>query len=713
MGSSANAERREANRRRFNGTVELAFPEESECYEADAIDLSIGGMSLKTAFLPDVGSELDCRFVVDGSEPQTVQARAEVVWAKEHGGDAGSFGLRFKDMTRSDLVAVQLLCDPRLGRSKAKSSHAPATTQQPASAATPQRAAPNAEAKVSGAQDNIRLKLPTMPKPLKASLRSEAKDAMVVAMDLSFIELGGHVDVDRLDGSTSPGTLEGVDLDIDPHSHTARLVLTLALTEGASDARPVASAAHKPTAATREASARDGALKLDNKSPSPANAQAQTASQPALDEPFALKQPRGKSVSPGNTESLTSRDTLGEDDDNHGGQDAAQSDANSSSLASKSQNAAPAWLLSTMARVRGAGKNVWQKAGPALRKTAGLIAAFVMMIAQKARARVTGKPVVEAQKSTAAAPVRNGSKVTLRKQNPEQAPSVEAVSAAESSTAPSARRKFALLGLGLFGASAITFALVTGRTEPRPQTPRPQVAVNDSTSTASAPNALGASATPSGQPSNNGNAAVPGVSADEGTGESSEQPAPTAANTAGSPRMPSDLVAAARSRNANLEPEGSHPVRRVAVPVQANARTVAAHAPVATTPAAHAIGSAGVRTGTVLRLRCDGPIANIAGGAAGRDSITIRVAGRHIVDRAAGFVRMDSRIAGAGAYNHGANSEFTLRFHGTAPAFSARTRGDTLEVILAAPSGPTASAHVSPAANAHARIAALPTARAR
>ena len=56
MGSSANAERREANRRRFNGTVELAFPEESESYEADGIDLSIGGMSLKTAFLPDVGS---------------------------------------------------------------------------------------------------------------------------------------------------------------------------------------------------------------------------------------------------------------------------------------------------------------------------------------------------------------------------------------------------------------------------------------------------------------------------------------------------------------------------------------------------------------------------------------------------------------------------------------------------------------------------------
>jgi hypothetical protein len=117
-----------------------------------------------------------------------------------------------------------------------------------------------------------------------------------------------------------------------------------------------------------------------------------------------------------------------------------------------------------------------------------------------------------------------------------------------------------------------------------------------------------------------------------------------------------------------------------------------------------------VRTGTVLRLRFDGPIANLSGGASGRDALTFRVEGRRVVDRAAGFVRMDPRIAGAGAFNRGGASEFTLRFHGTAPQFAARARGDVLEVTLA---GPTAAAVAPPArpTASGARVASMPRPR--
>jgi hypothetical protein len=53
MGTSANAERRQVPRRPFRGTVELGLPDDPEGYEADAVDLSIGGMALRTSLLPD------------------------------------------------------------------------------------------------------------------------------------------------------------------------------------------------------------------------------------------------------------------------------------------------------------------------------------------------------------------------------------------------------------------------------------------------------------------------------------------------------------------------------------------------------------------------------------------------------------------------------------------------------------------------------------
>ncbi len=696
MGSSANAERREANRRRFNGTVELAFPEESESYEADGIDLSIGGMSLKTAFLPDVGSELDCRFVIDGHEPTTVETRAEVMWAKEHGGDAGSFGLRFKDMSPGDRAAVEMLCEVNNSKAKSKTK-----AQSKAHSSQHNHTDAKVEAHAPAVHDDsVRLRLPTMPKPLKATLRTEAQDAMVIAMDLSFIELGGHLEVDRPNGSKSKGTIEGVDLDIDPQSNTARLVLTVALESATTPAVNAPMVMDVPFAMK------------------PGKAQSVQASSAPSKMQAAAKAKLSAHPSPNNTESLTSMDSMGDDQDHghddhhqdHEDQDAQQSarGANSSSLASKSQNAAPAWLLSTISKVRGAGKTVWQNAGPALRKTAGMIAALVLLISQRVRSKITGKPiaapVVEAHKSTTAAPSRSAGKISLRKQNPEKEEPVDAVTSAESSTAPSARRKFALAGLGMFGVSAIAFALVTGRTEPRPQTPRPQVAVSDSNSTASAANTATPAAGAAAQP------AITPANGESELGDPSEQgAAPGTAPTQGTARMPSDLVAAARSRNANLEPGDvtTGPTRRAAVAAPANARTLQAARAPAQAPVAggQSIGNASLRTGTVLRLRCDGRLTGITGGAAGRNTITIQVQGRHIVDRAAGLARMDSRIAGAGAYNRGANSEFTLRFNGTAPSFAARTRGDTLEVILAAPA---AGSHVSAAANAHARIASIP-----
>jgi hypothetical protein len=696
MGTSANAERRASTRRRFNGTVELALPDETETYEADAIDLSIGGISLKTAFLPDVGSELDCRFVLDGDDPRTVHARGQVVWAKDHGNVAGAFGLCFTDLSKSDRAAIEKRCAPK----NEKQSKAGPTAVDPH--------ANNAVVNAETADERVRLRLSKMNEPLKAKVRQQVDDAVVVAMDLSFITLGDHVEVESSTGK-SKGILEDVRVDVDASSQCARLVLTISLDAGAAHDRSARHAAlimpSKPTAvAPREA--RTIAAKPSN------NDAAVIAS--AHDEDKLHPAP---SIQGTGTEVLSSKESAARADAAANTTD--ESSDEQSALAS--QSSTPAWLVSAMMRFRVTSRSAWDKAAPAIKRAFAALVAFAMSFTAKIRATVTGKPMslpsaAKGQRETNAKSTPGANKPILRKQKP-AAELVEDASAIDS-TAPSIRRKYAMMGLAAFGLSAIVFALATSERERRPQPPRPQVAVTSastdpptnstspmaSTSDTPVTNTATSTSTPTGERENNG------------TVESAPASEPSLALRSRS-AMPSDLVAAARSRNANVDSEHPTVRREASVPTWArSARSMAASnapAPMAANVTVRPLGSPAVRTGTVLRLRLDGPITNLTGGASGADSLTFRVQGRRALDRAAAFVRMDPRIAGAGAYNRGGNMELTLRFHGSAPPFYARARGDVLEVTLAAPvaTANTARGAARPAAHSSTpgvRIASMP-----
>ncbi|MFO0562214.1 MAG: PilZ domain-containing protein [Polyangiales bacterium] len=693
MGTSANAERRESTRRRFNGTVELALPDEAEGYEADAIDLSIGGISLKTAFLPDVGSELDCRFVLDGNDPRTVQARGQVVWAKDNGNDAGAFGLCFTELSKGDRAALEKHCTPKSAQ-PAQAAQAPVDPH-----------AKTVNVNVNAVDDRVRLRLPKMSEPLKAKVQQQVDGAVVVAMDLSFITLGDNVEVESVKGKTK-GILEDVQVDVDASSKSARLVLTVSL-DGS-------------TAAER--TGRHAALVMPSKPTPVAPQEAQTiAAKPVKKSAPVVVASRhdedehheAESIKGTGTEVLSSKDGAARAD--AAAKTSDESSDEESSLASRSS--APAWLVSAMTRLRLTSKAAWEKASPAIKSAFAALVTFAMTFSAKVRARVTGKPVAlpepaKSERVTTAKSAPSASKPALRKQKPEAELAAEA--SAIDSTAPSMRRKYAMIGLGAFGLSAIVFALATSGRERRPQAPRPQVAVESApaatptnstspgaaASDAPATNTAANAAAPTGEPENNG--AVEPAPANE--------PSLLQRNRGA---MPSDLVAAARSRNANVDSE--QPTVRREVPAITPARgarpTVASNtpAPIAANGPVRPLGSPAVRTGTVLRLRLDGPITNLAGGAAGADSISFRVQGRRVLDRAAAFVRMDPRIAGAGAYNRGGNAEFTLRFHGAAPQFNARARGDVLEVTLAAPAATASNARGATRPSvAGVRIASMP-----
>src|SRR5690242_5814470 len=59
-------------------------------FEAESVDVSPEGMRLRTAYLPEVGDKLVCRFDGMGSE---VVADCEVAWRSEEA-RGGEFGLR-------------------------------------------------------------------------------------------------------------------------------------------------------------------------------------------------------------------------------------------------------------------------------------------------------------------------------------------------------------------------------------------------------------------------------------------------------------------------------------------------------------------------------------------------------------------------------------------------------------------------------------------
>jgi hypothetical protein len=103
-------ERREAASRRipFDGLVEVGGAL-GPSFEAQAVDVSKEGIHLRTAYLPEVGQSLTCRFDAGGRE---VLAPGEVVWRHEES-RGGEFAVRFGELDQESRDALAIAVDPR------------------------------------------------------------------------------------------------------------------------------------------------------------------------------------------------------------------------------------------------------------------------------------------------------------------------------------------------------------------------------------------------------------------------------------------------------------------------------------------------------------------------------------------------------------------------------------------------------------------------
>jgi hypothetical protein len=172
-------------------------------FEAEALDVSGRGMHMRTAYLPELGAPLVCRFEDQGRE---ILVEGVVAWRRE-GGRGGEFGLQFTALDSGSVDALTELC----GATQAAAERAP----------TPAR-----ESGDEGAR--VRLHIEGLGSPMKARVRSGGERQIQVGSNLEFLKVGRRLEIEDVEGGDKRNArIEGVSVAIDARTRIPQLVVVL------------------------------------------------------------------------------------------------------------------------------------------------------------------------------------------------------------------------------------------------------------------------------------------------------------------------------------------------------------------------------------------------------------------------------------------------------------------------------------------------------
>jgi hypothetical protein len=180
----------------------------SMAFEAETIDVSGRGMQVRTAYLPEVGEPLVCRFEDGGRE---IVAEGMVAWRNEQA-RGGEFGIAFTALDANSVEALRKLCgdDPKSDESTA--ANAPHEEETP------------------GAGGKVRLHIEGLGSPMKARVRDANRRQVEVGSNLGFLRVGRHLEIespDRAEAKRHGATIESVKVSVDPQTQVPELVVTL------------------------------------------------------------------------------------------------------------------------------------------------------------------------------------------------------------------------------------------------------------------------------------------------------------------------------------------------------------------------------------------------------------------------------------------------------------------------------------------------------
>lgn len=178
-------------------------------FEAEALDVSARGMHLRTAYLPNEGDPLVCRFENAGRE---ILVEGVVAWRSEHS-RGGEFGVQFTALDSKSVESLRALCGE---------VHA----EQPEAA----------EGGPIGSR--VRLHIDGLGSPMKARVKDGSSARLQVGSSLEFLKLGRKLELEDIErGARREAQIDGVSVIVDPSTRVPQLVVALRF-EGADEVTP-------------------------------------------------------------------------------------------------------------------------------------------------------------------------------------------------------------------------------------------------------------------------------------------------------------------------------------------------------------------------------------------------------------------------------------------------------------------------------------------
>src|SRR5277367_3264619 len=204
-GASGSESSQDAGERRAGGGPRVHFEalvsvgeDAGSSFEAESVDVSPDGMRMRTAYLPEVGDKLVCRFDGMGAE---IVAEGEVLWRNEEA-KGGEFGLRFAGLDAAADAALRAMC---------------MTLGDPA---------PEEAGAVRGSR--VRLHIEGLASPMKARVRDASARELTVGSNLEFLKVGRSLELEDVDqGSKREARIDDVKVDVDPATNVPQLVVKI------------------------------------------------------------------------------------------------------------------------------------------------------------------------------------------------------------------------------------------------------------------------------------------------------------------------------------------------------------------------------------------------------------------------------------------------------------------------------------------------------
>lgn len=208
-----NDDRRNKGTRRVNveTLVEICGNEPGgPAFEAEAVDVSAQGMHVRTAYLPEEGAPLVCRFVDKGRE---IIVEGVVAWRHPEA-RGGEFGIQFTALDSGSVDALRELCTDAVVDAAAE--------------AHDDDAAPLTTASQNPAGSRVRLHIDGLGSPMKARVRTGGTRKVDVGSNLEFLKVGRHLDIEDLAGGPRRSArIESVSVRVDPTSNVPELMVAL------------------------------------------------------------------------------------------------------------------------------------------------------------------------------------------------------------------------------------------------------------------------------------------------------------------------------------------------------------------------------------------------------------------------------------------------------------------------------------------------------